>query len=61
LFLMLHYTELVCAERMVLTFLSRKSTFLSRKSEEILMHGDMGRLIELLVEAIQSLVQKVYI
>ncbi|TVU01097.1 hypothetical protein EJB05_53455 [Eragrostis curvula] len=51
LFLMLRYTELVCGGRMVLTFLSRKS-------DEMLMHGDVGRMWELLAEALQSLVQK---
>jgi jasmonate O-methyltransferase len=34
-------------------------TFLGRKTEEMLMHGEVGSMLELLAKALQSLVQKV--
>jgi hypothetical protein len=46
--------ELVSGGRMVLTFLGRKS-------EEMLMHGEVGTMWELLAKSLQSLVQKVYL
>jgi len=52
LFLALRYKELVFGGRMVLTFLGRKS-------EEMLMHGEVGTMWELLAKSLQSLVQKV--
>jgi hypothetical protein len=51
LFLTLRYKELVGGGRMVLTFLGRKT-------EEMLMHGEVGSMWELLAKALQSLVQK---
>ena len=52
LFLTLRYKELVGGGRMLLTFLGRKT-------EEMLMHGEVGSMWELLAKALQSLVQKV--
>jgi len=52
LFLALRYKELVLGGRMVLTFLGRKSG-------EMLMHGEVGTMWELLAKSLQSLVQKV--
>jgi jasmonate O-methyltransferase len=54
LFLALRYKELLSGGRMVLTFLGRKS-------EEMLMHGEVGTMWELLAKSLQSLVQKVYL
>ncbi|OEL27899.1 Anthranilate O-methyltransferase 1 [Dichanthelium oligosanthes] len=51
LFLILRYRELVCGGRMVLTFLGRKS-------EDILMHGDVASMWELLSEALQTIIGK---
>ncbi|KAL6909720.1 hypothetical protein ACP4OV_001379 [Aristida adscensionis] len=51
LFLVLRYKELVCGGRMVLTFLGRKG-------EDILMHGDVARMWELLAEALHTIVRK---
>ncbi|CAL4923059.1 unnamed protein product [Urochloa decumbens] len=51
LFLTLRYKELVGGGRMVLTFLGRKT-------EEMLMHGEVGSMWELLAKSLQSLVQK---
>ncbi|KAJ1279418.1 hypothetical protein BS78_04G155100 [Paspalum vaginatum] len=51
LFLMLRYTELVCGGRMLLTFIGRKS-------EDMLMHGDVASMWELLAEALQTMIQK---
>ncbi|CAN6312437.1 unnamed protein product [Urochloa humidicola] len=51
LFLTLRYKELVDGGRMVLTFLGRKT-------EEMLMHGEVGSMWELLAKSLQSLVQK---
>lgn len=53
LFLALRHKELVPGGRMILTFLGRKG-------EEMLMHGDVGSMWELLSVALQTLVQKVY-
>ncbi|KAF8674837.1 hypothetical protein HU200_047968 [Digitaria exilis] len=50
LFLTLRYKELVSGGRMVLTFLGRKG-------EEMLMHGEVSSMWELLAKALQSLVQ----
>lgn len=52
LFLTLRCKELVGGGRMVLTFLGRKT-------EEMLAHGEVGSMWELLAEALQTLVQKV--
>ncbi|CAN6300618.1 unnamed protein product [Urochloa humidicola] len=51
LFLTLRYKELVDGGRMVLTFLGRKT-------EEMLMHGEVGSMWELLAKSLESLVQK---
>ncbi|KAF8657510.1 hypothetical protein HU200_060073 [Digitaria exilis] len=51
LFLRLRYRELVSGGRMVLTFLGRKS-------EDILMHGDVATMWELLAEALQIIARK---
>uniref|UniRef100_A0A0E0E1B7 Jasmonate O-methyltransferase n=2 Tax=Oryza meridionalis TaxID=40149 RepID=A0A0E0E1B7_9ORYZ len=51
LFLALRSEELVSGGRMVLTFLGRKSS-------QMLAHGDVGTMWELLAEALQILVQK---
>ncbi|KAL6629899.1 hypothetical protein ACP70R_029664 [Stipagrostis hirtigluma subsp. patula] len=51
LFLMLRYKELVCGGRMVLTFAGRKS-------EDMLMHGDVASIWEMVAKALQSLAQK---
>uniref|UniRef100_A0A0E0LAY3 Jasmonate O-methyltransferase n=1 Tax=Oryza punctata TaxID=4537 RepID=A0A0E0LAY3_ORYPU len=51
LFLALRLEELVGSGRMVLTFLGRKSS-------QMLAHGDVGTMWELLAEALQILVQK---
>ncbi|KAL6642526.1 hypothetical protein ACP70R_020707 [Stipagrostis hirtigluma subsp. patula] len=51
LFLMLRYRELVYGGRMVLTLLGRKS-------EDMLTHGEVSSMWELLAQALQSLVQK---
>ncbi|KAL6596646.1 hypothetical protein ACP70R_047289 [Stipagrostis hirtigluma subsp. patula] len=51
LFLTLRYTELVYGGRMILTFIGRKS-------EDILMHGDVARMWELLAEALRTMIQK---
>lgn len=53
LFLILRYRELVSGGRMVLTFLGRKS-------EDMLMHGDVATMWELLAEALQIMFQKVH-
>ena len=52
LFLTLRYKELVGGGRMVLTFLGRKT-------EAMLLHGEVDSMWELLSKALQSLVQKV--
>ncbi|KAL6883485.1 hypothetical protein ACP4OV_010899 [Aristida adscensionis] len=51
LFLMLRYKELVCGGRFVLTVLGRKS-------DDMLMHGEVGSMWELLAHALQSLAQE---
>ncbi|KAL6642527.1 hypothetical protein ACP70R_020708 [Stipagrostis hirtigluma subsp. patula] len=51
LFLKLRYKELVCGGRMVLTLLGRKS-------DDMLMHGDVGSMWELLAHALMCLVRK---
>ncbi|KAE8802365.1 Jasmonate O-methyltransferase [Hordeum vulgare] len=51
LFLQLRSKELMTGGRMLLTFLGRKS-------EEMLMHGEIGIMWELLSESLQSLVLK---
>ncbi|KAK8445752.1 hypothetical protein SEVIR_9G378400v4 [Setaria viridis] len=51
LFLTLRCKELVGGGRMVLTFLGRKT-------EEMLTHGEVGSMFELLAKALQCLVQK---
>ncbi|KAL6856254.1 hypothetical protein ACP4OV_019056 [Aristida adscensionis] len=51
LFLTLRHEELVYNGRMVLTFLCRKS-------EQMLVHGEVGTIWELLSEALRSLVEK---
>ncbi|TVU10455.1 hypothetical protein EJB05_43987, partial [Eragrostis curvula] len=51
LFLTLRYKELVSGGRMILTFLGRKG-------EEMLMHGDVDSMFELLSAALNILVQK---
>lgn len=53
LFLALRSEELVSGGCMVLTFLGRKSS-------EMLAHGDVDTMWELLAEALQILVQKVF-
>jgi hypothetical protein len=53
LFLKLRSSELVSGGRMLLTLLGRKS-------EEMLMHGDVSTLFELVAKSLQSLVQKVH-
>ncbi|XBI37173.1 hypothetical protein VPH35_122556 [Triticum aestivum] len=52
LFLALRSRELVNGGRLLLTFLGRKS-------EEIMMHGDVSTLFELVAKSLQSLVLKV--
>ncbi|XP_047054014.1 benzoate O-methyltransferase-like [Lolium rigidum] len=51
LFLKLRSSELVSGGRMLLTLLGRKS-------KEMLMHGDVSTLFELVAKSLQSLVQK---
>ncbi|CAM0908036.1 unnamed protein product [Alopecurus aequalis] len=51
LFLTLRSRELVGGGRMLLTFLGRKS-------EEMLMHGEVSTVFELVAKSLQSLVQK---
>lgn len=51
LFLTLRFRELVSGGRMLLTFLGRKS-------EEILMHGDVSTLFELVAKSLRYLVLK---
>ena len=53
LFLTLRSRELVNGGRMLLTFLGRKS-------EEMLMHGDVSTVFELVAKSLQSLVLKVH-
>ncbi|XP_051222990.1 anthranilate O-methyltransferase 2 [Lolium perenne] len=51
LFLILRSRELVSGGRMLLTFLGRKS-------EEMLMHGEVSSMLELVAKSLQHLVQK---
>ncbi|XBI09057.1 hypothetical protein VPH35_136694 [Triticum aestivum] len=53
LFLALRSRELVNGGRMLLTFIGRKS-------EEMMMHGDVSTLFELVAKSLQSLVLKVH-
>lgn len=52
LFLALRFKELVSGGRMLLTFLGRKS-------EEMMTHGEVGTMYELVAESLLSLVLKV--
>jgi jasmonate O-methyltransferase len=53
LFLTLRSKELVSGGRMLLTFIGRKN-------EDMLMHGEVSTVFELVAKSIRSLVLKVY-